>query len=131
MGTMSGNLAVAATLFGTLLGSNANAGEVLDRILSMKTLTVAVSPNCPPSSFLNEKGELVGFDVDVAKHVADHLGVAVKYETSATRPAGWSWRVVPCRVVGQDGLEGLGTQSVHPGGGLDLRDGQFGRLGHR
>ncbi|WP_245520186.1 MULTISPECIES: transporter substrate-binding domain-containing protein [unclassified Mesorhizobium] len=83
MGTMFGKLAVAATLFGTLLGSNANAGEVLDRILSTKTLTVAVSPNYPPSSFLDEEGELVGFDVDVAKQVADQIGVAVKYETPA------------------------------------------------
>lgn len=82
MKAVFGKLGMAASVLAMSLTS-ANAGEVLDRVLASKTITVAVSPNYPPNSFLNDKGELVGFDVDVAKLVAEHIGVGVKYETPA------------------------------------------------
>ncbi|AGS24468.1 transporter substrate-binding domain-containing protein [Rhizobium etli] len=59
----------------------AHAGEVLDRVLSSKTLTVATSVGWPPASFVDDKGELDGFDVDVAKAIAKNLGVEVKFVT--------------------------------------------------
>ncbi len=37
------------------------------------TLTVALTGKFPPFSFYSEKGELAGFDVDVAKEIAGHL----------------------------------------------------------
>ncbi|QRM33318.1 transporter substrate-binding domain-containing protein (plasmid) [Microvirga sp. VF16] len=83
MRTVLGKLAIAASVAAMSLASSANAGEVLNRALASKTLTVAVSPNYPPSSFLNDKGELVGFDVDVGKLIAEHIGVGVKYQTPA------------------------------------------------
>ncbi|AGS24469.1 transporter substrate-binding domain-containing protein [Rhizobium etli] len=59
----------------------AQAGEVLDRVLASKTLTVATSVGWPPASFVNDKGELDGFDVDVAKGIAKNMGVEVKFVT--------------------------------------------------
>ncbi|BCM17674.1 transporter substrate-binding domain-containing protein [Mesorhizobium sp. J8] len=61
--------------------SAASAGAVLDKVLGTKTLTVATSVGWPPASFVNDKGELDGFDVDVAKGVAKYLGVEVKFVT--------------------------------------------------
>ncbi|MER9707566.1 transporter substrate-binding domain-containing protein [Mesorhizobium sp. M0204] len=61
--------------------STANAGAVLDHVLATKTLTVATSVGWPPTSFINDKGELDGFDVEVAKGVAKYLGVDAKLVT--------------------------------------------------
>ncbi|WP_028053143.1 transporter substrate-binding domain-containing protein [Sinorhizobium medicae] len=83
MRAVSGKLGIAAFILSASLYSNANAGQVLDRVLASKSLTIAVSPNYPPASFLNEKGELVGFDVDVGKQVAEYIGVKAAYETPA------------------------------------------------
>ena len=63
--------------------SAANAGEVLDRVLSKKVLTLSSDAEYPPQSFLNEKNEMDGFDVDVAKEIARRLGVKLKIVTPA------------------------------------------------
>ena len=44
-------------------------------------ILVSTDPNYAPQSFLNEAGELDGFDVDVAKEVARRLGVEVEFVT--------------------------------------------------
>ena len=59
----------------------ANAGGVLDRIMSKGVLVVASDANYPPQSFLNKNNELEGFDIDVAKEVAKRLGVKAKFVT--------------------------------------------------
>lgn len=63
------------------LATAAYAGEVLDRVLATKTLTVAVGTDWGPISHLNEKHELDGYDVDVVKDIAKSLGVEVKFVT--------------------------------------------------
>ncbi|MES0173933.1 transporter substrate-binding domain-containing protein [Mesorhizobium sp. M0006] len=83
MRAVLGRLGIAAFVVAMSLASSANAGKVLDEVLASKTLRVAVSPNYRPYSFLNDKGELAGFDVDVAKRIAEYIGVGVKYETPA------------------------------------------------
>ncbi|WP_234782300.1 transporter substrate-binding domain-containing protein [Sinorhizobium americanum] len=60
---------------------SAHAGEVLDRVLSTKTLTVAVGTDWGAVSHLNDKGLLVGCDVDIANAIAKYLGVEVKFVT--------------------------------------------------
>ncbi|MDT8378740.1 MAG: transporter substrate-binding domain-containing protein [Desulfotignum sp.] len=58
------------------------AGQtVLDEIMAAKTIVVSTDANYAPQSFLNEKGELEGFDISVAKEVAKRLGVSVKFVT--------------------------------------------------
>ncbi|WFU12809.1 transporter substrate-binding domain-containing protein (plasmid) [Rhizobium sp. CB3090] len=71
------SLALASAAFSV----SANAGEVLDRVLSNKTLTVAVGTDWGPISHLDEKHELVGYDIDVAKGIAKYLGTGTTFVT--------------------------------------------------
>lgn len=73
--------ALAASLAFTLSALPANAGAVLDRVLAAKTLKVATDANWAPQSFMNDKNELDGFDVDVAKDIGERLGVGVEFVT--------------------------------------------------
>lgn len=57
------------------------AGEALDRVLTNKVLKVATDANWAPQSFINDKNEMDGFDVDVAREVAKRLGVKVEFVT--------------------------------------------------
>ena len=57
------------------------AGEALDRVLKNKVLKSATSANWPPQSFLNDKNEMDGFDIDVAKEIAKRLGVKAEFVT--------------------------------------------------
>lgn len=67
--------------------STAFAGTTLDRVTQKGELTGVLMENYPPFSFLNEQNQLDGFDVDVAKAVAQRLGVKLKLETP-------SWDVI-------------------------------------
>jgi polar amino acid transport system substrate-binding protein len=69
---------VGAFLFGTALTGVAG---VLEDVKEKGVLVVSTDANYAPQSFLNEKGELDGFDIDVAKEVAKRLGVTVKFVT--------------------------------------------------
>lgn len=73
--------ALAASLALSLAAMPANAGAVLDRVLAAKTLKVATDANWAPQSFVNDKNEMDGFDVDVAKEIGKHLGVSVEFVT--------------------------------------------------
>ncbi|WP_210328543.1 transporter substrate-binding domain-containing protein [Mesorhizobium amorphae] len=55
----------------------------LDRVLATKTLTVAVGTDWGKMSFLNDKHELDGSDVDIANAIAKYLGVKAKFVTPA------------------------------------------------
>lgn len=73
-------LTLAAVL---LVPLGAAAGEVLDRVMSTKTLTLSSDAAYPPQSFLNDKNEMDGFDVDVAKEIAKRMGAELKIVTPA------------------------------------------------
>jgi polar amino acid transport system substrate-binding protein len=70
-----------------LWGSAAIGGETLDRINRTKELVEVVDPSYPPFTFLNDKSQMDGFDIDVAKAVAERFGVRLRIETP-------SWEVV-------------------------------------
>ncbi|TDQ64409.1 polar amino acid transport system substrate-binding protein [Maritalea mobilis] len=70
---MAGIVAAAA------LTSFAQAGEVLDKVMAEKKMIVATNSEYPPASYLNAQGEFEGFDVDVAKELAERLGVEVSF----------------------------------------------------
>jgi peptide/nickel transport system substrate-binding protein len=58
-------------------------------------LVVSTDPNYAPQSFLNDDGELDGFDIDVSKEVADRLGVDVEFVTpdwDTITPGNWGGR---------------------------------------
>jgi len=55
--------------------------DVLNEILAAGVIKVSTDANYAPQSFLNDKGELEGFDISVAREVAKRLGVKVKFIT--------------------------------------------------
>ena len=59
------------------------AGETLDRIKKNGELVGVMDQAYPPYSFLNDKNEMDGMDVDLTKEFAKRLGVKVKIETPA------------------------------------------------
>lgn len=72
--------AVASAVFMLSTGA-VHAGEALDRVMSTKVLKVATDANWAPQSFLNDKNEMDGFDVDIAKEVAKRLGAEAEFVT--------------------------------------------------
>ncbi|MNO44675.1 Cystine-binding periplasmic protein precursor [compost metagenome] len=67
--------------------SQAIAGTTLDRVEARKEVVNVLMESYPPFSFLNDQNQLDGFDVDVAKAVAEKLGVKLRLETP-------SWDVI-------------------------------------
>lgn len=70
-------------------------GDLLDTIKSSGTIRVSTDPNYAPQSFLNDAGELDGFDIDVSKEIAKRLGVTAKFETPTfdlVQAGGWNGR---------------------------------------
>lgn len=65
-------LALGSTLLG--LPSYASA-RTLDEILASKKLVIGVNPTLPPLGIFNDKNEIDGFDVDIAKKIGELLGV--------------------------------------------------------
>ncbi|WP_249678870.1 ABC transporter substrate-binding protein [Pseudomonas abieticivorans] len=67
--------------------TQALAGATLQRVEQKKELVGVLMESYPPFSFLNDQNQLDGFDVDVAKAVAQKLGVKLRLETP-------SWDVI-------------------------------------
>lgn len=56
-------------------------GDLLETIRDRGEIVVSTDPNYAPQSFLEPDGDFVGFDIDVAKAIADGLGVDIRFET--------------------------------------------------
>ena len=72
---------IAGLVTGAVLGANAMAEEapsVLDRVLERGVLVAGIRQDNPPHSFINDAGEWVGFDVDIAQGIADQMGVELE-----------------------------------------------------
>lgn len=63
------------------IATAAHAGEVFDRVKQKGEVVNAVVNDYPPFAYINDKNELDGFDIDVAKAFAEKLGVKLKLET--------------------------------------------------
>jgi polar amino acid transport system substrate-binding protein len=57
---------------------NALAGDTLQRVIDFKVLKVGMSGNQPPLTMANREGGLMGFDVDLAKALADAMKVKLE-----------------------------------------------------
>ncbi len=68
-------LSLAGLALLLLVAAGPASAADLPEIKARGTLLAATSGNLPPVTFLNEKNELVGYDVEVARFVASHLGV--------------------------------------------------------
>lgn len=65
---------IIALLFAALSTTAVRAeGSLLDTVLKRGKVVVGVSSEAPPFGFVDEKGELVGFDIDVAKLIASKI----------------------------------------------------------
>jgi ABC-type amino acid transport substrate-binding protein len=61
-----------------VLPLNALAGDTLQRIVDFKVLKVGMSGNQPPMSMTNRDGGMMGFDVDLARALADAMKVKLE-----------------------------------------------------
>jgi polar amino acid transport system substrate-binding protein len=59
----------------------ARAEDTLARIARTKVMVEAVNQSYPPFSFLNDHNEMDGFDIEVARAVAERLGARLRVET--------------------------------------------------
>jgi len=67
-----GSLAIGSALLSLSVPASA---RTLDEIVASKKLVVGVNPTLPPLGIFNDKNEIDGFDVDVARKLGELLGV--------------------------------------------------------
>jgi Na+/H+-dicarboxylate symporter/ABC-type amino acid transport substrate-binding protein len=67
-----------------------SAGQRLDAIMTRGMLRFCIAPETPPWSFLNSRGELVGFEIDVAHAIAAQLNTRLSLVTVARSAKGTS-----------------------------------------
>ncbi|MCA1972576.1 MAG: cystine ABC transporter substrate-binding protein [Caenispirillum sp.] len=77
-------LVAAATLAAAGLGLGAGAAaaqdkSLLDQIKERGSILIGVEGTYPPFNYTDEKGELIGFEVDFAKAVAEEMGVKAEF----------------------------------------------------
>ena len=70
-------LLLALSLF---LSVNVSAGPAMDRILEKGELVIGTSGAQPPMTAITKKGENIGLDIDLAKTMAEALGVQVTFK---------------------------------------------------
>ena len=58
--------------------ANTSASPVIDRILQRGELAVGMAGNMPPLNMTSKEGELIGYEVDLAKAMAKAIGVRAK-----------------------------------------------------
>jgi polar amino acid transport system substrate-binding protein len=70
-----GLFALAVLAFGTALPTQATEAPVLSRIVDSGELRVGMSGNQPPFNMTTRSGEIIGYDVDMARLLAEAMGV--------------------------------------------------------
>ncbi|MBP0714191.1 cystine ABC transporter substrate-binding protein [Burkholderia sola] len=75
-------LLVAGVIGTSFAAATAHAADLLDQVKQRGTLRVGLEGTFPPFNSKNPQGELVGFDVDIAKAVAAKLGVKAEFVTT-------------------------------------------------
>ena len=77
---MRPNIFVLALCFlaAAALLENAQAGEVIDRIRATNEIVLGTPGDFPPFSVTSEQGELLGFDISLARELARTMGVNLR-----------------------------------------------------
>ena len=70
-----------AVLFSVVLSSA--SADTLDEIAKRGSLRVGMEPGYMPFELTNQKGEIIGFDVDMAKRMAKAMGVKLELVSTA------------------------------------------------
>ncbi len=109
MKTRAFRILVIVTLLALTIASCAPAAPagLLEAIKARGVLKVSTDPNYKPQSFLNEKGELDGFDIDVAKEIGKRLGVKVEFVTPA-------WEIITAGNWGGRWDLSIGSMTITP-----------------
>ena len=74
-------LIAVLTLIGLAACGGGNADDLISEIEERGTIRVSTDANYAPQSYLDEGGNFVGFDIDVATEIAERLGVEVEFVT--------------------------------------------------
>jgi polar amino acid transport system substrate-binding protein len=85
--------ALFAGLAIALAACSGAGGDLLTKVQDAGTIKVSTDPNYEPQSFLDDNGELIGFDIDVAKEIANRLEVDVEFVTPTfdlVQAGGWN-----------------------------------------
>jgi polar amino acid transport system substrate-binding protein len=61
-----------------LFASAAMAGPTYDKVMKEKVIVAGIMTDTIPGAFYNEKGDWVGFDVDIAEEIAKRMGCKLK-----------------------------------------------------
>lgn len=89
-------LAAMGLIIATMSGA---AADTLEQIKARGMVIVAAMPDALPQSGYDEAGQLVGFDIDVAKMIASRIGVGVTFVTPTWQQVlagGWDGRWDMC-----------------------------------
>ena len=73
-------VAMLATVILTACGSTPTTDNSLKDIKEKKELIIGLDDNFPPMGFRDKSGEIVGFDIDMAKEVGKRMGVKVTFK---------------------------------------------------
>ncbi|HEY8891548.1 MAG TPA: amino acid ABC transporter substrate-binding protein [Clostridium sp.] len=73
-------VAILTTAILTGCGSSSKTDNSLTDIKNKKELIVGLDDNFPPMGFRGKSGEIVGFDIDMAKEVGKRMGVKVTFK---------------------------------------------------
>lgn len=73
-------IAMLSTTILTACGSTPSADNSLKDIKTKKELIIGLDDNFPPMGFRDNSGEIVGFDIDMAKEVGKRMGVKVTFK---------------------------------------------------
>ncbi len=82
-----------------------DTADSLERVEEAGTFTVVGSGGYPPFNFIDDNGDVVGFDVDTGAEIADRLGVELDYVTSD-----WDGLTEGLRAGRYDGI--LGSMAI-------------------
>lgn len=72
-------LSLVVSLLITAFAGSVSAADLLEEIQSKDQITIAMEGTWSPWTFHNEDDELVGYDVEVGKAIAERLGVEPKF----------------------------------------------------
>ena len=84
-------IGIAGFAFGGGSSEQSSSGEdtSLDYILDKGELVLGLDDSFPPMGFRGDGGEIVGFDIDLAREVADRMGVELRLQ-----PIDWDSKVL-------------------------------------
>jgi len=85
--------------------TSSDTDDSLQRVLDAGQLTVVGSGGYPPFNYIDDNGDVIGFDVDVGAEIAERLGVELNYVTGE-----WSGLIEGLRAGRYDAI--LGSMAI-------------------